>query len=100
MGIKVGILVVGLLISSPAFSQSYNGFNTLPEYNFASSDMNWAYGPDRQDRNGAVVLARLRALCSSDSHYDQYYCARGMKVLNKAYSEYKIRKAASAVIAE
>jgi hypothetical protein len=46
------------------------------------------------------MLAKLRALCSRDHHYDQYYCARGMKVQNKAYVEYKLRKAAETTFAE
>lgn len=98
MRLKMGILVTGLLLSAPASAQSYNGFVMQPEYNFSSSDMSWSYGGVRQ--SAETVLAQLRARCSSDRQYDQYYCRRGMKVLNKAYAEYKLRKAAEAIAAE
>lgn len=98
MRLRMGILVTGLLLSSPVYAQSYNGFVMQPEYNFSSSDMAWSYGGVRQSAD--TVLAQLRARCSSDTAYDQYYCRRGMKVLSKAYAEYKLRKAAEAVSAE
>ncbi len=100
MRIKLCLLTAGLVLSSTASAQTHNGFNTLPEYNLSTSDMSWAYGPDRKERSAAVVLARLRSLCSSTHHYEQYYCARGMKLLNKAYAELKLRKAAESTFTE
>ncbi len=94
MQFKIGLVIAGLLISTPVSAQTYNGFVTQPTYDFSSTTMSWAYGPSRQ--NADQVLARLRALCSSKHHYDQYYCARGMKVLKKAYAEYKLRMATNA----
>lgn len=98
MRLKMGILVTGLLLSAPVSAQNYNGFVMQPEYNFSSSDMSWSYGGVRQ--SAETVLAQLRARCDSDRQYDQYYCRRGMKILNKAYAEYKLRKAAKATAAE
>lgn len=98
MKLKIGIAVAGLLLSSPVVAQSYNGFVSQPTYDFSASNMAWAYGGD-QRQDAAQVLAQLRALCSSTSHYDQYYCARGMKVLKKAYAEYKLRNASDARVA-
>lgn len=99
MRIKAFLLVAGALLSSPTYAQSYNGFVTQPEYDFSSSTMSWAYGAD-PSYSAARVLARLRDLCASSKRYDQYYCARGMKVLNKAYAEYKLRMAAKAAAVE
>lgn len=98
MQFKVGLVIAGLLLSTPVSAQTYNGFVTQPTYDFSNTTMSWSYGPSRQ--NAAQVLAQLRALCSSKHHYDQYYCARGMKVLNKAYAEYKLRMAAKAAAVE
>lgn len=96
MRMKIVVLTLGLILSAPANAQTYNGFVAEPSYDFSSSAMNWAYGPDR-DYNATRVLAKLRALCSSDRRNDQYYCARGMKVLKKAYAEYKLRAANASV---
>jgi uncharacterized protein (DUF2164 family) len=63
-------------------------------------NLGWLYGHEGLERSAKVVLAKLPALCSSNHHYDQYYYARGMKVLNKAYVEYKLRKAAETTFAE
>lgn len=99
MRTKITLIAASLVISSPALAQDYNGFVTLPQYDYSSSDMGWAYAPDRK-YSAATVLARLRELCGSNNHYDQYYCARGMKVLKKAYVEYQTRKAAQSAIAQ
>ena len=99
MRVKIFLLAAGALLSSPTYAQSYNGFVTQPEYDFSSSIMSWAYGPNPAT-SATKVLARLRYLCGSTKRYDQYYCARGMKVLNKAYAEYKLRMAAKASTAE
>lgn len=95
MKLKIGIAITGMLLSSPSFAQSYNGFVSQPTYDFSASNMTWAYGGD-QRQDASQVLAQLRALCSSTNHYDQYYCARGMKVLKKAYAEYKLRNTSDA----
>ena len=96
---KIFLLAAGALLSSPTYGQSYNGFATQPEYDFSTSNMSWAYGAD-PSYSAARVLARLRDLCGSTKRYDQYYCKRGMKVLNKAYAEYKLRMAAKAAAVE
>lgn len=95
MKLKIGIVIAGILLSSPAFAQTYNGFVTQPTYDFTNTTMSWANGTG-QRQNAAQVLAQLRALCNSTHHYDQYYCARGMKVLKKAYAEYKLRNMSDA----
>jgi hypothetical protein len=100
MRIKTGILAAGLLFSTPVLAQTYNGFVTQPNYDYSTSTMAWSYYPGGSRPNATQVLAQLRARCSSDNHYDQYYCRRGMKVLNKAYAEYKLRKAAETTIAD
>lgn len=97
MRTKITLIAASLVISSPALAQDYNGFVTLPQYDYSSSDMGWAYGPNRT-YDAAKVVARLRELCGSNNHYDQYYCARGMKVLKKAYIEYQTRQAAKSAI--
>lgn len=94
MHVKLGIVAAGLLFATPVFSQNYNGFVPEPAYNFESTTMSWAYGPNGSRSSATQVLAQLRARCSSDHHYDQYFCARGMKVLRKAHAEYKLRMAA------
>jgi hypothetical protein len=100
MRIRTGILAAGLLFSTPVFAQNYNGFVTQPSYDYSTSNMAWSYDAAGSSRSATQVLAQLRARCSSDNHYDQYYCRRGMKVLNKAYAEYKLRKAAESTFAE
>ena len=99
MHIKFGILCAGLMLSSPAYAQSYNGFVAEPSYDYSSTSMSWATALDRND-SPARVLAQLRAMCSSNKRYDQYYCARGIKVLKKAYVEYKLRLEARAAAAQ
>lgn len=99
MRTKIALIAASLVFSAPALAQDYNGFVTGPQYNYSSSDMSWAYSNDRK-YSATTVLARLRELCGSNNHYDQYYCARGMKVLKKAYVEYQTRKAAQAAIAQ
>lgn len=97
----VATLLISLsLVASPAFAtaDSFNSINR--EMSMGGDNLGWVYGPEGRERSAKVVLAKLRALCSSDHHYDQYYCARGMKVLNKAYVEYKLRKAAESTFAE
>jgi hypothetical protein len=100
MRIKTGILAAGLLFSTPVFAQTYNGFVTQPSYDYSTSTMAWSYDSSGSSRSATQVLTQLRARCSSDNHYDQYYCRRGMKVLNKAYAEYKLRKAAESTFAD
>lgn len=100
MRFKYAILAAGLMFSAPVFAQNYNGFPQERSYDFSSSNMFWAYDPNGGSRSAAYVLAQLRAACRSDHHYDQYYCRRGMKVLNKAYAEYKLRMAAKNSVAQ
>jgi hypothetical protein len=99
MRIKFFVLVTGLLLSSPTNAQTYNGFVAEPSYDFSNTTMSWAYGMD-QSYSAAKVLARLRELCGSSRNHDQYYCARGMKVLKKAHAEYQLRLAARAAAAQ
>lgn len=93
------VLVAGLLLSSPTYAQTYNGFVPEPSYDFSNTTMSWANGTN-QSYNAAKVLAWLRELCGSDRRHDQYYCARGMKVLKKAHAEYQLRLAARAAAAQ
>lgn len=99
MRLKTGILAAGLLFSSPVFAQPSYGIVTQPHYDFSTSTMAWSYYPGSNRPSAAVVLAQLRERCSSNNHYDRYYCKRGMKVLNKAYAEYKLRMAAQDSVA-
>lgn len=101
MRIAIPLAVISMLAATPAFA-SADHFNALNRETLSTgiNDMGWLYGSGSEERNAAKVLAKLRTLCSSDNHYDQYYCARGMKVLNKAYAEFKLRKAAEAAIAD
>lgn len=88
------------LFAGPAFATA-NSFNSVNrEISIGGDNLRWVYGSEGRERPAKVVLAKMRALCSSDHQYDQYYCARGMKVLNKAYVEYKLRKAAETTFAE
>ena len=100
MRVVAPLLISLSLIAAPALAtaDSFNSINR--ETSMGGDNLGWVYGPEGRERSGKVVLAKLRALCSSDHHYDQYYCARGMKVLNKAYSEYKLRKVAETTFAE
>ena len=66
MKLKIGIVIAGMMLSPPAFAQTYNGFVTQPTYDFSSSNMSWAYGSD-QRQNAAQVLAQLRTLCNNST---------------------------------
>ncbi len=94
------IMVAGGMMPSTAFAQSFGNAPAVPQYNFDSSyNLSWTVNYER-NQGATAVLATLRKLCSSESSRDQYYCARGMKVLNKAYAEYQLRKVAGAIIAD
>jgi hypothetical protein len=100
MRVIAAVLISLSVVASPAFA-SADSFNSMNrEMSTGGDSLGWVYGPEGRERNAKVVLAKLRALCSSNHHYDQYFCALGMKVLNKAYAEYKIRKAAETTFAE
>jgi hypothetical protein len=100
MRIALTFAALSLTLAAPSFA-SADSFNSLNwEVSTGSNDLGWMYGPNDRESSAKVVLAKLRALCGSDHHYDQYYCARGMKVLNKAYAEYKLRMAAQNSVAQ
>jgi hypothetical protein len=92
---RTAVLLISMsIVTSPALASadSFNSMNHEPSTGVDT--MSWMYGPNQKERSATAVLAKLRALCASDHHYDQYFCARGMKVLNKAYTEYKLLQAA------
>jgi hypothetical protein len=94
-----GLLISFSFATSPALAtaDSFNSVNR--EVGASYADMGWSYGPGSEERNAKAVLAKLRALCGSSHHYDQYYCERGMKVFRKAHAEYLARQARTGAVA-
>lgn len=89
MNIKFSIVSATLIFSAPANAQSYGGISQGYE-SFLPDARDFS---EARDYSAPKVLARLRALCSSNKRSDQYYCARGMKVLKEAHAEYQLRLA-------
>jgi hypothetical protein len=94
MHIKFGFLCAALLLSTPAHSQVYNQFapNTIL-YPSVVGDFGPSFKYDAES-----VVARLRAVCSSRDPLDKTSCARGMRILKKAYAEYKLRVATRSAV--
>jgi hypothetical protein len=84
----VATLLISLsLVAGSAFATA-NSLNSVNrETSMGGDNLGWVFGPEGRERSAKVVSAQLRTLCSSDHHYHQYYCARGMKVVNKAYAD-------------
>jgi hypothetical protein len=94
MHIKFGFLCAALVLSTPAHSQVYSQF--APDaslYPAAVGDFGHSFKYD-----AASVAARLRAVCSSRDPFDKTSCARGMRILKKAYAEYKLRAATRSAV--
>ena len=89
MHIKFGFLCAALVLSTPAHSQVYNQF--APNASLYAADVRDFGTPFKYDAES--VAARLRAVCSSRDPFDKTSCARGMRILKKAYAEYKLRGA-------